>query len=263
MKLFLNTDTQMDVANFAQGKQAQCVRLNTFETIETGSILKIVGEGKGYDEADINLLLRETRSYRSELKEAGVKIPDNYRLDAVKVGDEHHIVMVDQFMGEGLDGKQVLNGENRYDGILAINKMIVFLHDLPAHPELPFGTVVMGDFKPDNWVIQGDDIYFVDYFAPKRYGSDGLVYPYMAKIDQFDREAITFMCGDRRGQITRLLAQINMSHKDFINFAIEETRVMYSDMPEVLNYIEEEIAGDFKRMDSFYKLKPGEWAFKV
>lgn len=254
---------ELDVVNFKAGKQAQCLRLNPTENIVVPSILKVAGEGKGYTRDEIAMLVSETEKYRKELTAAGIKLPDNYRLDAVAVEDEHHIVMVDAFIGEGMDGKQVLNGLDALAGFDAVAKMVAFLHDLPPHPEFPFGTAVMGDFKPDNWVLEGNDIYFVDYFAPKRYGKDGLVSPYMDKIDTFDREAITFMCGDRRGQITRLLAQINMSHHKYIGFAIAEGCMQYKDMPDVLAYIEEEVAGEFSRMDSFYKLKPGEWAFKI
>lgn len=247
----------IDLKNYAAGKQAQCLRLNNWGEYQGDAILKLVGEGKGYTKEEAEMLIRETVAYRKDLVDANIPIPQNLAITTHFNGSEHQIVMVDCFMGVGEDVKQALA---KGFWIQPVTAMINFVHDLPSG-QTKFATKVMGDFKPDNFVYSDKSLFFIDYFAPKRVADDGLVTPYLDKIDTLSRAGITFLCGDRRGQISRLLALIKRDHPKYFSAALTETKRVYSDMPEILNFIEDQVYNNFKDINDIYQSK--DWSVKV
>ncbi len=225
--------TPLDIVNYESGRQAECLVLNSYEEIKSQCILKHIGEGKKYTQDEINMLITETVNYREDLIEAGIKLPKNYRILKIKM----------------------------------IKMMIDFVRDLPAG-EIGFDTLVLGDFKPDNFIELGGngDIIFIDYFAPKRRGDDGFVFPYLRKIDNLlTKEAITFLCGDRRGEISRLLAIIKRQHSNLSDEANKYAiKVFQTKYPEIVDYIKEGVSNNFAQIDSFYHIKDDKyWSDKI
>jgi len=241
---------EVNFKNFAEGKQAGCVLL------EGGKILKVSGETQGYTREEAEMLVEETTKYRQELTECGIKTPKSIGISCFEQDGSWNIAMVDEFVGTGRDIKQELSDDTFIKPEQRIGAMIGFLTELPDG-DLPHSTKVMGDFKPDNFVWDDEDgLIFIDYFGPKRYGKDGLTSPYLKKIDTFPRETITFFCGDRRGQITRLLAMVNMYWPRHLKYAEQAALNAYED-EEVLAYIKKEIDNGYKQTDDIYKMK--EW----
>jgi len=245
----------LDLPNFAEGKQAQCIRLNGWKDYPGEVILKQAGEGRRFTKREVDELVSQTRLYRQELTLAGVRTPLSVDLFTQKTNQGYQIYMVDEFSGTGQDVKKALVTSNQHDGCELVNKMVGFLHDLPSGGH-PFKTDIMGDFKPDNWVLDNGQLVFVDYFAPKRFEGRNGVYPYSPKIDSLTPQAINFLCADRRGQITRLLAILGRDHSKYLSYGLTLVKRIYADMPKVLEYALSESATGFKRIDKVYHLKP-------
>ncbi len=261
----MNIQTQfgkLNLKNFAEGMQAQCVRLNSWEDYQAPVIMKLAGEGRNYTPEEIGMLHRETIAYRQELIDANVKIPNNFVLTPFINGSENQIQMVDEFLGSGQDVKQELKDTSyaQENGDYLVGLMVKFLHDLPDGDK-PFRTKVMGDFKPANFVAEDGDLIFIDYFGPKRVGDDGQVFPYLSRIEILSRDAITFLCGDRRGQITRLLALIKREHPSYLSTALDEVDKLYTDMPEVLTFAKEQTIQNFSGISDIYQNR--EWSTQI
>ena len=258
LSMLLNTNIgNFTLKDFAAGKQAHCVRLDAYAERKGDFILKTAGEGKAYTQEEAELLVEQTKLYREELIEAGVKLPQNYALETFESDGEWRIMMVDQFLGNGMDGKKLLSSPNvsTAEKAYCLTSMFIFLRDLPDGDK-HFTTKVMGDFKPDNFVMADGNLYFIDYFAPKRFGEDGKLTPYLnPKIDTFSRQGIKFLCGDRRGQAARMLALINRDHKDLIDVAQGTFRFLYADKPQVLEYVNGQIESNYQKIDAVYKTK--------
>lgn len=250
----------IDLKNFAAGKQAQCLRLNNWGEYQGDAILKLIGEGKGFTKEEAEELVDQTKQYRQELADANVPIPTNLSITTHFNGAEHQIVMVDEFAGNGLDCKGILSNGAWDEPVRVIVKIVNFLHELPAG-ERPFSTKVMGDFKPDNFVYVNGQLVLIDYFAPKRVDVDGLVSPYSPKADVISRAGITFLCGDRRGQIVRLLALLKRDHPQYLTRTIQEIEQVYQDMPEVLNFVRTQVNENFVGIDQVYQDK--DWSIRI
>lgn len=254
---------EVTVPNLAAGKQAECVRISKYKDAEGDMILKVAGEGREYTTDEAWELISHTKEYRKELTQAGVQLPRNYALEAVETNDGWRIIMVDEFLSGGRDAKQALQGGSEEEVDRALWGLFSFLESLPSG-DYPNSTKVMGDFKPDNFILANNSIYLIDYFAPKRYDSkDGLVTPYLPKIDSMTRETITFLCGDRRGQIARMLALINRQAPDHLARAVEVALSLNSDQPELVEYIHETLENNFSVINDFYNLKPEDMEIKI
>lgn len=251
----------LDIPNFSRGKQAQCIKLNGWGQHTGDVILKVAGEGKGFTRDEVDLLIDKTKQYREELEVAGVRTPKSLGLMSEWINEEYQVIMVDEFAGNGIDAKQALQQKPELAPQI-VEKMVEFIHDLPSGTH-PFKTAVMGDFKPDNWVYDDGKLIFIDYFAPKLFNGQNGVFPYLSKIDSLTPQAINFLCGDRRGMITRLLAILSRDHAEYLDHAVEIVKREYVDMPKVLDYALSEYANGFKKVDSVYKLKPKDMAMKI
>lgn len=238
---------RLDLKNFAQGKQAECIVLHSWEEVDAPCVLKIVD--KGFTEAEANLLMKEMIEYRNDLMLAGVQTSENYEIR----NHENKIVMIDSLEGDGQDLSIKLNQSE--EPTQYAEALLDFIKELPKG-EIGYDTEVIGDFKPANFVMGKNGLVFIDMFAPKRRGKDGLVTPYFKKIDDVvGREAITFLCGDRRGQVGRLLAMFKRYHPHVSEYANEYAREIFKDDEGVTSFIENEIKSGFEGIDNIYKTK--------
>lgn len=252
--------------NLANGKQAECVKIARYPNTEKDCILKICGDEKGFLWEEAEILVAEANAYREDLIEAGVRIPINHRLGIVqsKIPGSYKILIVDEFEGDGQDLKQKLLSSARETQLLLVGKMMQFLSNLPSG-DYEFYTQVLGDFKPENWVLADDGgLILIDYFGPKRW-KDGVCYPYLSKMDPLlTQDALTFLCGDRRGQMGRLLAIIHRSFPELADAAnVMTLEIIGKAHPEVLPFLKEEVLNGFVTIDGIYKLKQGDWQDKV
>lgn len=258
--------------NIANGKQARVVRIADYVGYERPCVAKFCGgEHKGYSFEEAQMLIRETQLYYKELQEAGVKLPVNQRIQPVSSPDgSWQIVMIDEHEGDGEDLKvKLLNGYALDEEQRVMFKILDFLNKLPdgesINPNITCPTKVLGDFKPDNWVLRGDDVVLIDYFGPKRWAEDGLVTPYLPKMDALlTREAITFLCGDRRGQFGRIMAMAKRTYPKMYDFTIHKGLAMLKkDHPEAYGWVKDEVDTGFQRIDMIYQVRPEFWSDKV
>lgn len=271
----INVGTMPDLRrlNIANGKQARVVRIADYPLAERPCVAKFCGgEHKGYTQDEALMLVRETQLYYDELKQAGVRLPVTHRIQPVTCPDgSWQIVMVDEHEGDGEDLKYKLqNGYALEHEQHVMFKILDFLNRLPdgqtPNPLITCPTAVLGDFKPDNWVFNAaDEIILIDYFGPKRWAPDGLVTPYLPKMDSLlTREAITFLCGDRRGQFGRIMAMAKRTYPDIYDFTVHKGLAMLKkDHPEAYDWVKQEVDEGFERIDMIYQVRPNMWSDKV
>lgn len=247
----------LEVRNIVNGKQAECVILNTYEDIQTPCVLKIIGKNKGFTKSEVDLLIEETITYRKDLQNARVKIPINYKIFSLKDNtDNWRIFIIDEFVDCGGDLDMRLKDPHLSinEKVRCVKMMIDFVSDLPTGTT-GHDTLVLGDFKPSNFVERNLELILIDYFNPKRRSSGGLVYPYIEKTNRLDQTAITFLCGDRRGIIGRLLAFIKMDYPEVSQTANQYAmKVFTKKYPEISNWLSKEISKQFKTIADCYKI---------
>jgi len=251
--------------NLANGKQARVVRIADYPGADKECVAKFCGgEHKGYTWDEARMLVDETIAYRNELQKAGVVIPKNHRINAVQVeaGGSYQIVMIDEMHGDGEDLKSKLSNGYALDYKRWISlKILEFLDRLPGgrveSPLITCPTEVLGDFKPDNWVLDGNDMILIDYFGPKRW-KDGLAAPYLKKMDSLlTQQAITFLCGDRRGQFSRVMAMMARNWPEIAPYAIDVGLAMLKhNHPEAYDWVKNEVEHRFDRINQVYQMRP-------
>lgn len=271
-KILAGTLPELRRVNIANGKQARVVRIADYPGAERPCVAKFCGgEHKGYTHEEVVGLISETVAYREELQSVGITIPINHRIHAVSYQDgSYQIVMVDEMHGDGEDLKAKLNGQYPLEQKRwIVLKILEFLNKIPNgernDSQILCPTRVLGDFKPDNWVLDNNNIVLIDYFGPKRWGEDGLVTPYNPKMDSLlTRQAITFLCGDRRGQFSRVLAILKKQHPDVYDFAKDIGLTMLKhDHPEAYDWVKDEVDNNFEKTDMIYQVRPEFWSDKV
>jgi hypothetical protein len=259
---------RIDLAN---GKQARVVRVAHYEGATRECVAKYCGgEHHGYTLAEALMLIDETKAYRAELEAAGVKIPINHRMQPVQYTPDNswQIVMVDEMHGDGEDLKQKLkNGYAPDHKRWIMLKILEFLDKLPDGMEktdlITCPTAVLGDFKPDNWVLEGNDTILIDYFGPKRW-KDGLTSPYLPKMDALlTPGAITFLCGDRRGQFSRIIAMAKRDYPETYEFTRDMALTMLKyNHPEAYPWVLDECmlldidGGSQSKINQLYQVRP-------
>lgn len=258
--------------NMANGKQARVVRIADYPGAERPCVAKFCGgEHKGYTWQETVDLIADTIAYRDDLQKAGIHIPINHRIHPVSFDDgSYQIVMVDEMHGDGEDLKAKLNnGYSREHKRWLMLKIFEFLNRIPdgqkIDKDISCPTQVLGDFKPDNWVLDGNDTVLIDYFGPKRWADDGLTFPYNMKMDSMlTRKAITFLCGDRRGQFARVLALVKRQHPEVFDFSKDIALTMLKhDHPEAHRWVKREVSEGFQRIDMIYQVRPEFFTDKV
>lgn len=186
-----------------------------FRSLDTGDqyVCKDIGAGKGLNRQQAQLLLDETAAYQHELEEIGINLPDRQASCVISPGvepGEWKIGFVETYVGDGQDIKKIFQDPNKSfeDKISVLEKLADTVDSIPfgEPPRGKHQTQVAGDFRPANFVLDGDSPVLIDSFGPKRYQDNGLVGPYMQEMEgPLTNEAITFLTADKRGQMSALL----------------------------------------------------------
>lgn len=250
-----------------KGRQIDTVKYVTFLHLHGREFaLKTYGTGKRITKHEAEILSTcYTKNYL-QFKKYGILTPENYLVTTNYNEPETTIIIIDDFIGDGKNMSDlfinpVVKDSQKIEGYRTMLKICTSI-PRTTREFSQFDTDVIGDFKPANFVMEDDGrLFFVDMFAPKlRDQNDGFVSPYLPKLEDLSRSVITFLCGDIRGIVARLLG-LSRKAMPHLNTSLEEvTRAaLKNEDPKILEFIEEQVENDFRNISNLYHYKDEEF----
>lgn len=219
-------------------------------------MFKLCKSKNGYSKSEAELLVKETKLYRRDLINSGIRLPLNFVIRAVKMKNNRwNIVIIDEYLSNGEDLQKVftnksVSNERKKKMALSLIKLLLGLPDGTTR----YPIAVLIDFTPENFVISDNNLVLVDYFCPKRWRNN-TCYPYSKNISPVaTQEILAFLCGDRRGTLARLIHLLKMDIPELFDEISESALFMINKMfPEASPFIRSEIKNDFSTIEKIYK----------
>lgn len=190
-------------------------------------------------------LLEVYLPYREQLVNAGFSLPQNHSI-CLKDGIES----IDEFIeGADVDALVKTESDKLEAAWIQMTELICKANNGSNRSK------AMIDAKPANFIVdpQGT-MYYIDFFPPMIHDQNGLIEPFIPEVYKRDIGLMSFNFGDTRGQITKLLALINMQYPSQAVRLTELTldRVQTLLPQETANYILQQSTQGLPDMKSFY-----------
>jgi hypothetical protein len=193
------------------------------------------------------MLLSAIPTYAKSMREAGFSLPTNYELYMSTYG----LVMIDEFVGPTNIDQMIRTGHPMLQP--SWRRVVEHICDIS---DSRHKSAVFVDAKPANFVLDEDSgtVYYVDFFPPMLRDENGRITPWVDEIYKRHPELMRFNFGDTRGQLTKLLAGVRISHPDMYPMLARLTRQTIDGKldGETHRYVVDQMDSVFPDMTLFY-----------